>query len=138
MVEMQRRLFKVLQNPSPNAFCQFLDCITVDEKTGYAILFDSTCKDILINKRPKMLPHWILSVAQAQPNLLQPILEDDDYLESLSFSEINFLLKNHFEKINDPARLTAAMGRKVNEPNDKSEEIDSIEESPVENSLRVR
>ncbi|ARH00378.1 hypothetical protein [Legionella micdadei] len=129
MAEMQRRLFKVLQNPNPNAFCQFLECITSDEKIGYAILFDSTCKDILINKRPRTLPHWILSVAQAQPNLLQPILEDQDYLESLSSSEISFLLNNHVEKLDDPARLRAQLGRKTREPSDKSEEIDRIEES---------
>jgi len=92
--EMSSRLAHVLKNPAPDVFYQFLKCITDDEKTGYAILQDETCKKILITQKPAELPHWILNITQCQPNLLEYIMEDEDYRNSLTPSEKIYLLNN--------------------------------------------
>lgn len=98
--EMSSRLALVLNNPEPEVFYQFLKCITDDEKTGYAILQDETCKHILINQKPAELPHWILSVAECQPNLLEFIMNDEYYRNSLTNNEKLFLLNNYNELFN--------------------------------------
>ncbi|PWY53849.1 hypothetical protein DGG96_20150, partial [Legionella qingyii] len=73
---MMRQLTKVLSSPEPVLFHHLLQCIIDNEKTGLAILQNEYCKNILITQKPNSLPHWILSIGECQPNLLEFIMED--------------------------------------------------------------
>lgn len=53
------------------------------------------CKKVLIEKRSRSLPHWMLSLVEIQPNLMFFLLKDDDFRNSLRLDEFNYLTRNY-------------------------------------------
>ncbi|RUR22869.1 hypothetical protein ELY20_09110 [Legionella qingyii] len=47
------------------------------------------------------LAHWILSIGECQPNLLEFIMEDEDYRNSLTKIETEYFMAN-YEKLLPP------------------------------------
>lgn len=94
--DLERRLAAVHKNSTQqDVFFVLLNLINDDEKTGYAILLNENCKQILINQRPKSLPHWIIHLPETQPDLFQAIINDKGYRDSLSASDTQYLINNH-------------------------------------------
>lgn len=94
--DLDRRLATVHKNiTQKGVFSVLLNLICDDEKTGYAILLNENCKQILINQRSKNLPHWIISLPESQPFLFQAIMNDKSYRDSLSASDTQYLINNH-------------------------------------------
>lgn len=91
----ESRLTAILSSATENQFLYFLDRIASNAKDGLAILQNPACKKILIEKRPKTLPHWMLSMVLRQPDLMLFLLADDDYRNSLKPSEYGDLLRNY-------------------------------------------
>ncbi|MCW8472125.1 hypothetical protein OQJ19_15945 [Fluoribacter gormanii] len=106
---MMTQLTKVLNSSEAAMFHHLLRCIIENEKTGLAILQNEHCKNILITQKPKSLPHWILSIGECQPHLLEFIMEDEDYRNSLTKVETGYLITN-YEKL-----LSPGLSAKINE-----------------------
>ncbi|MBN9228101.1 MULTISPECIES: hypothetical protein [Legionella] len=111
--KMECRLAAILATPTSKHFIQLLAYIQNDAEDGRAILLDETCKRILLEKRPKELPHWMLSLAECHLALVSVLLKDEDYKNSLSLSEFRYLISNYpdlealikKDKINEPTEV---------------------------------
>ncbi|MCP0913351.1 hypothetical protein NKV53_03090 [Legionella sp. 27cVA30] len=72
-------------------FNLLLSHIIANEKDGFAILHDKECMNILIEQTPKNLPHWILGLAECQPNLVYFLLWVPAYKNLLTLEEFRHL-----------------------------------------------
>jgi hypothetical protein len=108
---MQKKIQEFLEDSSH--FYKLLDCVISDQIVGLAILKDPDCKAILINKRAKELPHWIINIPECQPGLSTFLLLDNDYRNSLTRDEYEYLLNNY------PDLKAFAMERQLSTPTAK-------------------
>ena len=92
---LNSRLNTLLNKNEKIFFSHLLAFVQQDEKDGLAILKDPFCKNILIEKRPKQLPHWMLGIAECQPVLMRFVLNDNDYKNSLNPEEFEYLVQNY-------------------------------------------
>ncbi|WP_019215450.1 F-box protein [Legionella tunisiensis] len=132
---LQSRLATVLATPTTNQFIQFLTCIQDNAQDGLAILLDETCKKILLEKRPKILPHWMLSLAECQIDLVAILLEKDDYKNSLSPSEFRYLVRNYsvLETLVKEKNIAEPLELELSTPGIEFDE-DDIDEMPLSTS----
>lgn len=94
-LNLLRRLDAILSKNEKVFFSHLLHFVQKNEKDGLAILKDPFCKNILIEERPKQLPHWMLGIAECQPVLMPFLLNDNDYKNSLSPEEFEYLMQNY-------------------------------------------
>lgn len=78
-----------------NPFIELLNFIQNNEQDAPVILQNKICKKILLEKRPKNLPHWILSLAEKHPKVVTNFLQDEEYKNSLSPIEFLYLVRNY-------------------------------------------
>ncbi|KTC65049.1 Uncharacterised protein (plasmid) [Legionella adelaidensis] len=91
---VRSRLDSILNSTSDKLFAKLLSFISMNEDDSLAIMQDDTCKNILLTKRPTCLPHWIISLGISQPHVIPFLLKDDEYKNSLSPAEFDYLLEN--------------------------------------------
>ncbi|WP_454784631.1 hypothetical protein [Legionella sp. WA2024007413] len=135
---LENRLARVLNGSEPVIFCYLLQCIIENEKTGLAILQNEYCKNILITQKSKSLPHWILGIGECQPRLLEFIMEDKDYRNSLTKLETEYVI-THYEKLLSPELAVTIHEELANKKDFPFEEIlldEEEEDIPRPASLR--
>lgn len=96
---LQTKLLNILNQSNGYQYLNLLDCIVNDAVIGYAILKDSECKRIILEKlkRSDDEPSWIISLPECQPELITFILADKDYRDSLTQDEFDYLIRNYPE-----------------------------------------
>ncbi|WP_454782323.1 hypothetical protein [Legionella sp. WA2022007384] len=125
--QLMRRAKKILNGSEQVVFCHLLQCIIESEKDGLAILQNERCKNILLNQKSKSLPHWILGIGECQPNLLEFIMEDTDYRNSLTKLETEHFITN-YEKLLSPELAAKIRDDLVNKNDFPSEKVSFDEE----------
>ena len=128
------RARKILNSPEQVIFCYLLQCIIESEKDGLAILQNEYCKNILLTQKSKSLPHWILGIGECQPHLLEFIMEDTDYRNSLTKLETEYFITN-YEKLLPP-KLAAKIHDDLANKNDFPSEEVSFDEEEEKNAPR--
>ena len=93
--QLQQRLMAALNDPAIDAFAPLIQCIQIDHAMGLAILRDKHFKAVLLQKRPLLVPHWILGIPECQSTLMHDILTDCDYRNSLTREEFDYLKRNY-------------------------------------------